>query len=1411
MKLKRQFLSLLCAMILVLGLSSLVVSGKARRSFQSDAPGDQQTFVVYQAENGETVCREADATEHQRIIKYRTRGPTKVIYSGAPLRNQLPFATTWRDPITGLTLQPSVGLRIVLHGTSQLDQNQEARNAFIVAANRWEAIISTPITVVLDVDFGSAFFGEPYDSTSILGQTASMASNVSFPDIRQRLIDHSPTPPELEIYNHLPALAVPVEFNGSISSTTTIRVTNANARALGIIADISNPDSIPLGSGDAEIGFNSAFQFDFSPDDGIGSNLTDFDSVATHEMGHALGFTSKSGGTTAAIISLWDVFRFRPWEASITTVDTASRILSIGGEQGFFSNQTNTFGTQVLSLSTGGPNPGPNDGDGRQSSHWKDDSLLSTKPYIGIMDPTLARGLRRTISENDITALDLFGYSIGLPPPVRPPNDDFVNAIALQTGSGALTGSNLNATREANEPIHVGYMGDKSVWYTWTSNVNGQITIDTIASNFDTTLAVYVGSSVSQLSNLAQNDDIDGTNRASRVQFNVAAGTTYCIVIDGWNGEFGSITLNWSSTGVVPTPTPTPTPSPLADLAIESFEVTPNPVMRTQTITFNASIHNAGPTPGVAELQVSLPAGTSLISCIPSCRSQFPPLDGKVHIGLPPIAANSSFNVSVMAVVTASSGTLPSALAYVSASTSDPNPTNNSANSATINVIEALPFSNVEAISLNHQTAHVIALRNGTVWGWGENGAGQLGDGTKVTQTLPVQVDDLLSVKAISAGGNFSVALKTDGTVWSWGDNQSGQLGVGSFVLSDSSLPVRVEGLESVVAVAAGLRHVLALKSDGTVWTWGTNESGSLGINSSNPGARTAPVQVQGLSGIVAIFAGFNVSGAVKNDGTVFMWGSDGMGELGTGTTESSVLSPVEVPALKGAKQIAFGVNFTVVVKNDNTVWSFGTNVDGRLGQGLSDSDVHPVPAQIAGLSATTASCGTHAVVALTDGSVKAFGSNNSGQLGLGTVDTNPHPSPISVPGISSAVAVEAGGTFSGGSSLVLVGVGNGNRTIQAWGMNAYGVLGNATLQDDVNPTTVAENLTVARPLVSRKGSIVNAGAQVFVTCSTPTAVVHYTTNGQEPSEGDPVAAPDVPVLINQSLTLKARGWRNGFGASPLTSENYVLSPTPNMIDDPGLFVRQQYLDFLGREPDPSGWNFWTSEITSCGSDQSCIELKRINVSAAFFLSIEFQTTGYLVERTYKAAYGDLIGTSTFGVSHQLSAPGISRMDLLMETKLLRQNLVVGQPGWETQLENNKSLFFGQFISSARFRSAFPPFATPAAQFVDTLNENAGRPLSQTERDALVSGYANNDSSRAFVVRTIVEHPNFVNAEFNRAFVLMQYFGYLQRNPYHPPDADYTGYDFWLRKLNQFNGNFVDAEMVKAFIISGEYRHRFGP
>jgi CSLREA domain-containing protein len=273
--------------------------------------------------------------------------------------------------------------------------------------------------------------------------------------------------------------------------------------------------------------------------------------------------------------------------------------------------------------------------------------------------------------------------------------------------------------------------------------------------------------------------------------------------------------------------------------------------------------------------------------------------------------------------------------------------------------------------------------------------------------------------------------------------------------------------------------------------------------------------------------------------------------------------------------------------------------------------------------------------------------------------------------------------------------------------------------------------------------------------------------------------------------------------------------PATNAIDDASNFVRQNYHDFLNREPDASGLAFWTDQITSCGSDQACIELKRINVSAAFFLSIEFQGTGYLVERLYKTSYGDVLGASTFGGAHQLPVPVVRFNQFLADTQKIGQGVVVGQTGWELALENNKQAFVTEFVQRSQFTTALPTSLTPA-QFVDQLNTNAGNVLSASEKATAIGLFGSatdtsNLTARAQALRQIAEDADLNSAEFNRAFVLMQYFGYMRRNPNDPQDADYSGFDFWLTKLNQFNGNFVNAEMVKAFITAGEYRQHFGP
>ena len=273
----------------------------------------------------------------------------------------------------------------------------------------------------------------------------------------------------------------------------------------------------------------------------------------------------------------------------------------------------------------------------------------------------------------------------------------------------------------------------------------------------------------------------------------------------------------------------------------------------------------------------------------------------------------------------------------------------------------------------------------------------------------------------------------------------------------------------------------------------------------------------------------------------------------------------------------------------------------------------------------------------------------------------------------------------------------------------------------------------------------------------------------------------------------------------------------PNPIEQANFFVRQHYIDFLNREPDASGLAFWSNQITECQQPGATCNatVRRINVSAAFFLSIEFQETGYLVERLYKTAYGDASGTSNFGPAHQLAVPIVRLNEFLPDTQEIGRGLVVGQTGWEQVLENNKVAFILQFVQRSRFSTSYSALLTPA-QFVDQLFANAGVTPTPAERTVAINEFggaatSNDNAARARSLRLVAENSTLNQNEKNRAFVLTQYFGYLRRNPDDPQDTDYSGYDFWLTKLNQFNGNFVNADMVQAFIDSGEYRGRFGP
>jgi hypothetical protein len=264
---------------------------------------------------------------------------------------------------------------------------------------------------------------------------------------------------------------------------------------------------------------------------------------------------------------------------------------------------------------------------------------------------------------------------------------------------------------------------------------------------------------------------------------------------------------------------------------------------------------------------------------------------------------------------------------------------------------------------------------------------------------------------------------------------------------------------------------------------------------------------------------------------------------------------------------------------------------------------------------------------------------------------------------------------------------------------------------------------------------------------------------------------------------------------------------TTNANDQTPTFVDQHYADFLNRQSDAGGLDFWSQGIDTCGADAACRQVKRIDTSAAFFLSIEFQETGYLVYRMNKAAFGNIPDTPV----------PVRFQQFMRDAQEIGRGVEVGIGNWQQQLEANKAAFQLAFVRRGGFKTALPEALTPT-QYIDTLNANIGGLLTSQQREALITSLTNAGNTaqaRADVLRQVADNAAFRAAETNRAFVLMQYFGYLRRDPdavgfNGQADPNFSGFNFWLQKLNSFNGDFRAAEMVKAFIESIEYRQRFG-
>ncbi|MCI8520135.1 MAG: S8 family serine peptidase [Clostridia bacterium] len=339
-------------------------------------------------------------------------------------------------------------------------------------------------------------------------------------------------------------------------------------------------------------------------------------------------------------------------------------------------------------------------------------------------------------------------------------------------------------------------------------------------------------------------------------------------------------------------------------------------------------------------------------------------------------------------------------------------------------------FNVSKNVQVSSGSAYCLALKeDGTVWAWGRNWNGELGDGTRIDRSFPSQVIGLTNIKNIVSGAQYSFAIKQDGTIWAWGNNSYGQLGDGT--RTERYIPIQIESLNNVISINLGNDHSAAIKEDGTVWLWGRNEFGKLGDSSTEN--RLSPTQILELDNVLSIELGSSHSMALKKDGTVWTWGWNNYGQLGDGQASSHLYrtTPMKVDNLTDIESISCGTSCCMAVQDDGSIWSWGYNKQGQLGDGSYVDRYLPVKIDTISDIIYISSGSGHNVALKEDGRVLSWGSNIYGQLGDGTYISKPTPTEVdNLTGIASVTA-------SGHHSIAL----KDDGTIVTWGNNDYGVL----------------------------------------------------------------------------------------------------------------------------------------------------------------------------------------------------------------------------------------------------------------------------------------------------------------------------------------------------------------------------------
>jgi alpha-tubulin suppressor-like RCC1 family protein len=389
-------------------------------------------------------------------------------------------------------------------------------------------------------------------------------------------------------------------------------------------------------------------------------------------------------------------------------------------------------------------------------------------------------------------------------------------------------------------------------------------------------------------------------------------------------------------------------------------------------------------------------------------------------------------------------------------------------------------LSSIGTVAATTSTSYALS-KDGTLFSWGDNQYGELGNGPSGSSLVPIQLPNVTSVAAVSAGDGFTAIRKTDGSVWSLGTNANGQVGNGTTSATPVSVPTTTVGVVGPTAIAAGDSHALALFASGAVMAWGSNQQGQIGDGSSGTNVPT-PKTIASLTNITAVGGGSDHSLAVRNDAlhdhTVWTWGLNNYGQLGNGGIVSPNPTPTEIPGFSGAAAVGGGLSHSIALKLDGSVWTWGDNSFAQLGRGTISTTPVPTPGAVTGISGAVAvAAGTlHNVVLLADGTVRCWGEGTQGSLGDGLSTTN--VSPVVVKGLSGVVAVGAGGSFSAALKS--------DGTVWTWGYNGAGQLG--------APVGTASSVPVQVSGLTGVSSM-SVGPYHVATCLTNGTVVSWGSN----------------------------------------------------------------------------------------------------------------------------------------------------------------------------------------------------------------------------------------------------------------------------------------------------------------------------